>query len=42
VAEEGSPNLDLKPPFAPVSAAAALQVPQPNPTVRGFGDARLR
>jgi hypothetical protein len=27
VADEGTPDLDLKPPFATVSAAAALQVP---------------
>ena len=42
MADEGAPDLDLKPTFAPVSAAAALQVPSPVPTCEGLGAAAGR
>jgi hypothetical protein len=36
VADEGTPDLDLKPTFAPVSAAAAKQVPALSPNREGL------
>ena len=40
VADEGTPELDLKPAFAPVRAAAAKQVPPAIPSLRGHRSPR--